>query len=109
MNILRWEVLGTISEDTAGTRWWAGNTWYHNLGNQRGVSLLTFARGETNTEVPLHEYGIELTWRRQLAREWLFINVGPTLTWPRLRVDQEREASLGFAVLVDFEFGRYRQ
>jgi hypothetical protein len=108
-NVLRWELLGTVSEDTEGVQWWVGNTWYHNLGEQRGVSLLTFARGETNTEVPLHDYGLELTWRRQVAREWLFINVGPTLTWPRLRLDQKREASLGFAVLMEFEFGRYRR
>ena len=108
LNILRWELVGTISEDTEGTRWWAGNTWYHNLGDQRGISLLTFARGETDDVVSLHEYGFELTWRRQLTREWLFVNVGPTLTWPRLKHDQKREASFGFVVTMEFEFGQFR-
>ncbi len=108
-NVLRWELLGTVSERSDGTQWWAGNTWYHNLGNKRGISLLTFARGETDADVPLYEYGIELTWRRQVAREWLFLNIGPTLTWPRLELEQKREASLGFAVLMEFEFGRYRE
>lgn len=107
-DVLRWELLATLSESTDGTDWWVGNTWYHSLGNQRGISLLTFVSGETDTEVPLHEYGFELTLRRQLSRDWLFINVGPTLTWPRLESDQRREASLGFALLLDFEFGRKR-
>lgn len=107
-NVLRWELLGTVSEDTDGLRWWAANTWYHNLGNRRGISLLSFARGETDSEVSMQEYGFELTWRRQLAREWLFINIGPTLTWPREKLEQRREASWGFALLMEIEFGHFR-
>lgn len=108
-NVLRWELLGSVSESSIGTGWWAGSTWYHNRGDKRGISLLTFVRGETGTEVPLHEYGFELTWRRRIAREWLWINVGPTLTWPRLKLEEKREASVGFAVMMEFEFGKYRR
>lgn len=108
-NLLRWELLGTVSEISKGTQWFAGHTWYHRFSQHRGISLLSFARGETNDPVPLHEYGFELTWRRQFAREWLFVNVGPTLTWPRLKLIEKREASLGFAVSIDFEFGAYRR
>ncbi len=107
-NLMRWELLVTVSEETQGTQWWTGHRWYHKLDHQNGVSLLSFARGETSLEVPLFEYGFELTWRRQVAREWLFINVGPTLTWPKLKIDQQRDPSWGFAVLMDFEFGAYR-
>ena len=107
-NLLRWELIGTVSESTQGTQWFTGNTWYHRLSGQTGISLLTFARGETDHEVPLHEYGFELTWRRKLSREWLYINVGPTLTWPKLHASQQREPSVGFAVLMDFEFGTIR-
>jgi len=106
-DLQRWELVATVSEATLGTRWWAGHTWYHKVGNQRGISLLTFARGETNAEVPMQEYGFELLFRRQLTRDWLFVNVGPTLTWPREKLGEKREASLGFAFLVDFEFGAY--
>lgn len=108
-NLHRWEMVATLSEETDGTRWWAGHTWYRNLGNRRGISLLSFARGESSAEVPFQEYGFELTWRRQLTRDWLFVNVGPTLTWPREKLSEKREASLGFAFLIDFEFGAYRR
>jgi hypothetical protein len=108
-NVLRWEMLATWAEDQVGTRWWLGHTWYRKQTSQRGVSLRSFVRGESGSEVPLQEYGFELTVRRQLAREWLFINVGPTLTWPRERLHQKREASFGFAVLMEFEFGQYRR
>ncbi len=82
-----------------------GNTWYHRLGDNRGVSLRSFARGATDHEVELLEYGFELTWRRQVIRDWLYINVGPTLTWPRERREERREASLGFQVLMEMRFG----
>lgn len=108
-DLVRWELLATISEETEGTRWWAGNTWYHQQTPKHGISLLTFARGETDKPVSLHEYGFELTWRRRVAREWLFFNFGPTLTWPREEPEQRRKASWGFAVSMDFEFGEYRR
>ncbi len=104
-NILRWEFIAKLTEATEGIHWWLGNTWYHRLGEKRGVSLRSFARGATDAEVELLEYGLELTWRRQVAREWLFINAGPTLTWPRERREERREASLGFQVLMEMEFG----
>ncbi|MFT5141108.1 MAG: hypothetical protein ACI9H8_001932 [Lysobacterales bacterium] len=107
-NLLRLELVGTISEISLGTQWYAGQTWYHKLSDQSGIALLSFARGETDHPVALHEYGFEFTWRRNVAREWLFINFGPTLTWPKLDPLKERDASWGFAVLLDFEFGAYR-
>jgi hypothetical protein len=107
-NLMRLELVGTVSEVSQGTQWYSGHTWYHKLGVDTGISLLSFARGETDHAVPLHEYGFELTWRRKMAREWLFVNFGPTLTWPKEDPLKERDASWGFAVLMDFEFGAYR-
>jgi hypothetical protein len=108
-DVLRLELIGTVSEATEGVDWWTGQTWYHSLGNRRGLSLLTFARGETSDLVELHEYGFHLIYRRPLGRDWLFLNAGPTMTWPREKVDEKRELSLGVSVLIEMFFGnRYR-
>jgi hypothetical protein len=104
-NVLRWEFIAKATEATDGVEWWLGNTWYHHLGDKRGVSLRSFARGATDREVELVEYGFELTWRRQVARDWLHINAGPTLTWPRETSEERRQASLGFQVFMEMEFG----
>lgn len=106
-DILRFEVIGTLADYTEGVDWWAAHTWYHRLAPQRGISLRSFARGRTEGEVNLTEYGFELSWRRQLNREWLFLNAGPTLTWPRYRADEKRQASWGVAVLLEMDFGYY--
>jgi hypothetical protein len=106
-DILRWELIGTYAEYTEGIDWWAASTWYHRLAEQRGLSLRTFARGRTDADVTLQEYGFEFSYRRQLHREWLFLNAGPTLTWPRERLEEKRSASWGFAVLLEMDFGYY--
>jgi hypothetical protein len=106
-DILRLELIGTLADYTEGVDWWAAHTWYHRLARQRGISLRSFARGRTKGEVTLTEFGLELSWRRQLNREWLFINAGPTLTWPRYFEAEKREASWGFAVLLEMDFGYY--
>ena len=106
-NIHRWELIGTLADYTEGVDWWAAHTWYHRLADQRGISLRSFARGRTEGEVGLTEFGFEFSFRRQLHREWLFINAGPTLTWPRFRAAETREASWGIAVLLEMDFGYY--
>ena len=107
-NILRWEFIGRITEVTDGLSWWLGNTWYHRLGYQEGVSLRSFVRGETDRDVEITEYGFELTWRKPVGRDWLFINMGPTLTWPREHLHEKREASLGVQLLMELQFDYFR-
>ncbi len=107
-DVLRWEAIGRWTEETEGVKWLVANTWFHQLSKRRGISLRTFVRGETKADVALQEYGFEFNWRRELTREWLFINLGPTLTWPREKLEEKREASLGFALLFELYFGIFR-
>jgi len=107
-DIFRYELIGTLSEATEELSWYGGHTWYHQLGHRKGLALRTFLRGDTGSAVTLHEYGFELIYRRQVARDWLFLNIGPTLTWPRELPEQVREASLGFSAQIEFEFGNQR-
>ena len=107
-DVLRWEGIATVHEETEGVQWYAGQTWYHLFGNRAAISLLAFAEGSTDAEVPLREYGFKLVWRKPFTREWIFLSIGPSVTWPRERLDEERELSLGFGVWVEMEFGNWR-
>lgn len=106
-DVLRLEGVVTVSEVTLGTQWFIGHTWYHLLGDRSAFSLLSFAEGETDAEVPLREYGFRLVWRRPFTRDWMYLSVGPTATWPRFFNDEKRELSLGFGVWVELEFGQW--
>jgi hypothetical protein len=107
-DVMRWEGIATISEESYGTQWYFGQTWYHLLGGQNAFSVLAFARGETNAPVELHDFGLKMVWRRPWTREWLYLSVGPTITWPRLQPEDERELALGFGLWIEMQFGSWR-
>lgn len=107
-NVLRWEGIATAHDETQGTGWYFGQTWYHLFASSSAISLRAFARGETNAPVELQEYGFDLNWRRPFTRDWLFLSIGPSVTWPRELEEEERDVSLGFHVWLEMEFGDWR-
>lgn len=107
-DVLRWEGVATVSEDTGGLNWYTAQTWYHQLRGKNALSLQAFARGETDEEVPLRDYGLNLIWRQPFTRDWMFLSMGPSITWPRTYLSEKRELSLGFGLWVEMEFGDYR-
>ena len=56
----------------------------------------------------LRDAGFQLTWRRPFTRDWIYLSMGPSLTWPRRQPEDEREASLGFGIWIEMEFGDWR-
>jgi hypothetical protein len=107
-DVLRWEATATAHEETEGARWYAGQTWYHLLGDLGAFSFLAFARGETDYEVGVKDAGFNLTWRRQFTRDWMYLSMGPSFTWPREKAEDEREFNLGFGIWLEMEFGDWR-
>lgn len=107
-NVVRWETIATVSEDTGGMNWYAAQTWYHQLRGKSALSLLAFVRGETDEAVPLRDYGLNLIWRQPFTRDWMLLSMGPSITWPRTYRSERRELSLGFIVWVEMEFGDYQ-
>jgi hypothetical protein len=104
-NVLRWEGIATAHDETRGTQWYFGQTWYHLFEGRNAISLRAFVRGETNAPVELQEYGLYLIWRRPFTRDWLYLSVGPSVTWPRELEEEERAMSLGFGLWLEMEFG----
>lgn len=107
-NVIRWEGVATVSEDTEGMEWYAAQTWYHQFYGKNAISLQAFARGETEEEVSLRDYGLNLIWRQPFTRDWMFLSMGPNITWPRTFEYEERELSLGFSLWIEMEFGDYQ-
>lgn len=107
-DVIRWEGVATVSEDTEGMEWYAAQTWYHQLRGKNAISLQAFARGETDAEVSLLDYGLNLRWRQPFTRDWMFLSMGPYISWPRTYQYEERELSLGFSMWIEMEFGDYQ-
>lgn len=78
---------------------------YQALKNADALSYSAFAAGETNNDVPVQNYGIELRYRRQVAREWFFIILSTKLDWPRELPAEERVSNFGVGVEFEMQFG----
>lgn len=107
-NVMYWEASGTVAEDTEGAKWYAGQTWYHLMENRHSFSLLAYAKGETDWEVELKDVGLNFIWRRPFTRDYIYLSMGPTLTWPREKIEEKRQMNLGFGVWLEIEFGDWR-
>ena len=95
-----------LSEETLGVRWRSRLALYQAIDYQRAMRYEISVRGETDGTEP-DRYGLRITHRRSMLRDWIFVEMGGALFWadgplPADRCDACVGISLGFEVL----FGR---
>ncbi len=94
-----------VEDEIEGLAWTQQFAAYQSRSDRTGVSYAVFATGKTGAEVPLIDYGVELRFRRRIAREWLFIELLSFVTWPRELLEEERESNIGLGVEFEMQFG----
>ena len=107
--LVRWTGSGTFSEDTEGVRWYSTATLYQNLGNVRAFAYQAAISGETDHEVDISDYGFRVIYRRRLHRDWLFLELRSSITWPRETLLENREPNLGVGAAVELQFGERKK
>ena len=55
--------------------------------------------------MPIRNYGVEVRYRQQIFREWLFVEGRTSLTWPRETLDEERKINPGVGLGFEMYFG----
>lgn len=103
--LLRWTSSGTFTEKTQGVRWFSNLTLYHNLGNGRAFAYQGGIAGESDHEVGISDYGLRVIFRRRIYREWLFLELRSSITWPRETLLERRESNLGAGAAIELMFG----
>lgn len=95
----------TWSELAQGVRGYANATLFHQLSQKSAMALQVGLDGETQADVPLREYGARATYRRNVWRDWLVLELRTSLTWPREKLDESRDSSWGAGVGFEMVFG----
>ena len=103
--LLRWNNIGTVAEDTDGLDWGTSTTAFQSLGKRRGISYTALLRGETDADVRIKNYGFDVRYRQNVFREWLFMELSTSLTWPRETLEEEREINPGVGIGFEMYFG----
>lgn len=105
----RWLLRSWINllgdEEIEGVRWRSDFLAYQSISDRNALAYRLFAIGETGSEVELQDYGLELRFRRRIMREWLFLELATSLSWPREFLTERRESNLGVAVEIEMQFG----
>ena len=101
----RWSNSVTFSETTEGAKWWSSLTLFQDLGEGRAMSYKTWIRGETEAPVEIEEVGLYVLFRKSIKDDWLFLEIGPGITWPRYETYEVRERSLGFTIGLEMQYG----
>lgn len=101
-----WSVV-VVEEDVEGVAWTSKLLAYQNLSEKSAFSYGIYSTGETDCEVPVRDYGVELRYRRQISREWLFVELLTYLSWPREFLIEEREPVVGVGIEFEMQFGSW--
>ncbi len=105
--LLRFWSVAVVEEDADGVAWTSKLIAYQNLARNSAMSYAIYSTGETDAEVPVRDYGVELRFRRNILREWLFIEYLTYLSWPREFLIEEREPVVGVGIEFEMQFGNW--
>ena len=94
-------------EESEGMDWSTKLTAFQNVDELSAYAWSVFASGETKAEVPLLDYGLEVRYRRRILREWFFVELLGSLSYPREFLDEERERNLGVGITFELQFGEW--
>jgi hypothetical protein len=103
--LIRWTGSGTLTQATEGLDWFSNVTLYHNLGEARAFAYQVAISGETEREVDIKDYGMRAIFRRRIHREWLFLELRSSVTWPRETPLEPRAPNWGAGVALELQFG----
>lgn len=103
--LLRSWSIGVAEEEVEGISWTSKLVAYRNLSRKAAMSYAVYGTGETEYEVPVRDYGIEVRYRRQVSREWFFIELLTYMNWPRDLLIEDRERNIGIGIEFEMQFG----
>jgi hypothetical protein len=105
--MLRWSNYANAAEsrEIEGVEWESSMYLFQALSNRKALTYRVMVLGATGAEVPLKNYGVEFRFRKRIFREWMFLELLTSLTWPQDFLTETREANFGVGAGIDVYFG----
>ncbi|MDJ0939105.1 MAG: hypothetical protein QNJ00_05035 [Woeseiaceae bacterium] len=99
-----WNVLVT-DRNTDGVRWTSKLLAYQSLEGRSAFSYNVFVTGQTDSDIDVEDYGLEVRFRRRLFREWLYLELSTGVSWPRFLIEETRESNFAVGAELEMRFG----
>lgn len=81
--LLRWASAGTASEEIEGLEWGSELSASRQLSPRDALTLKGGVFGNSSLTPHLQNYLLQVRYRRNFLRDWLFYELEPQITWPR--------------------------
>ncbi|NKF23677.1 hypothetical protein [Solimonas marina] len=108
--LLRFGNVGTWAQTTAGLDWRSSLTVYQALLRiKSGIAYEVFVRGETDDDVPIHEYGVQTTFRNPIFGGKLYTEWVLGYSYPRENLSDHRDGSILVGAALQMPFGERHQ
>ncbi len=101
---LRWLNSGTLSQETDGFEWSSNLGLYKSFGPLTLLSAEALISGETGSDIAVSDYGLRVTWRQPLYRDWLLGEFIVGYFWPRENAQSPRIGTPAFGLSVEMRF-----
>jgi hypothetical protein len=102
--LVRWNNLGKYTEETLGVEWFSELTLFQKVNERTGIAWQNYVTGASDAEVDLQRFGARAIMRRQLTPEWLFLELRLGVAWPRMKVEEQRDASIEAGIAFEMQF-----
>jgi len=103
--LLRSWVVLSAEEEIDGLGWRNDFIAYQSLTNKTALSYNLFAYGQTENDVELQDYGFELRYRKRVSRDYLFMELSTSISWPRYLPEEVRDSNFGVGIAFEMQFG----
>jgi hypothetical protein len=103
--LLRWTTAASISERSEGIYGYSAITVMRGLPNRRALAFEMGVNGESDSPVPVQEYGFKAAYRQAVVRDWLVLEVRSSLSWPKEDPVEPRKPSWGVGLGFEMFFG----
>lgn len=103
--LIRWNSTSTLTQESEGHSWRSALILYQRLSLKRAMAYEIFIQGAPEAPEPLTEYGAQISYRRPVLDERLFVTPVLGYSWPRVDPLREREGAYSVAVFLEVPFG----
>ncbi len=104
--LVRWRNIQTVSESDMGVDWYSELTLFRNYERKHAMAYQLAASGETEAEVAFEYVLGRVIYRRQILRDWFFLDIRPGVSYRRDIGDTKREFRPMLAIGTEILFGR---
>ena len=104
-NAIRWSNQIEIVDHLDGMYGLTALVLFHRINDKSALSYESSATGITEPQVLTTDYRLGIRYRRNIYRKWLFYEVAPEVTWPKISTTDDRHSifAVTFRLEVFFE------